>query len=59
MTTTVSQAPKLGPFENLGWTALSIAAAALLLPAIGVKALSSTVLPRAAGDVDDSHYLIQ
>ena len=31
MTTTVSQAPKLGPFENLGWTALSIAAAALLL----------------------------
>ncbi|UKA74535.1 hypothetical protein [Arthrobacter sp. FW306-07-I] len=59
MPTSALQAPKLGPLENLGWTALSITAAAVLLPAIGVKALSRAVFPKPAANADERHYLIQ
>ena len=39
-----------GPLENLGWTALSIATALVLLPAIGAKALAEAAIPaRVAG----------
>jgi len=59
LTTSALQAPKPSPLENLGWTALSITAAAVLLPAIGIKALSRAVFPKPAADVEERHYLIQ
>ena len=37
-----------GPLENLGWTALSIATALVLLPAIGAKALAKAAIPAMA-----------
>lgn len=61
MTTANPHAPKLSSIENLGWTALSFGAAAVLLPAIGLKALSKTVFPGAlkAPVAEEGHYLIQ
>ncbi|MDQ0824672.1 heme exporter protein D [Arthrobacter sp. B2I5] len=61
MTTTSLQPPTLGHFENFGWTAVSITAAALLLPAIGLKALSRAVFEGAAttAQAQERHYLIQ
>lgn len=44
-----------GPLEDLGWTALSIATALVLLPAIGAKALAEAVRPkRTTGREDGS-----
>jgi hypothetical protein len=45
MKSTFRQRTALGPLEDLGWTALSIAAALVLLPAIGFKAMAQAVLP--------------
>jgi hypothetical protein len=61
LTTTALQAPELTPLENLGWTALSVGVAAVLLPAIGLKALSQAVFPKAAkaSNAEERHYLIQ
>ena len=61
MANTAPQAPALGALENLAWTALSIGAAAVLLPVIGLKSLSKAVFPKAstAHVVEERHYLIQ
>lgn len=58
---TASQAPTLGALENIGWTSLSIGIAAVLLPAIGLKALSKAVFPKAfkPAPAEERHYLIQ
>ena len=51
----------LGPLEDLGWTALSISVALVLLPAIGLKALGQSIFPKTAeaSKVEERHYLIQ
>ncbi|WP_286398547.1 hypothetical protein [Pseudarthrobacter defluvii] len=61
MANTAPQAPALGAIENLAWTALSVGAAAVLLPVIGLKALSKAVFPKASAvpGADERHYLIQ
>ncbi|WP_457945963.1 hypothetical protein ACTAQI_11435 [Pseudarthrobacter sp. alpha12b] len=61
MPTPAPQAPTLGMLQNLGWTALSFGAAAVLLPAIGLKTLSKAVFPGAskAPVIEERHYLIQ
>ncbi|UTT68741.1 hypothetical protein NMQ03_16150 [Arthrobacter sp. DNA4] len=61
MATAAPQSSTLGALENLGWTALSLGAAAVLLPAIGLKALSKSVFPGAfkAPVAEERHYLIQ
>ncbi|MDQ0768062.1 hypothetical protein QF031_000811 [Pseudarthrobacter defluvii] len=59
--TTSPHAPALAALENFGWTALSAGAAAVLLPVIGLKALSNAVFPKASKTppVQERHYLIQ
>ncbi|MGX5714827.1 hypothetical protein [Arthrobacter sp. MAHUQ-56] len=61
MANTASQAPTLGTLENIGWTSLSIGIAAVLLPAIGLKALSQAVFPKSfkPAPAEERHYLIQ
>lgn len=61
MATTVHRARALGALENLGWTALALGAAAVLLPAVGLKTLSKAVFPAPfkAPVVEERHYLIQ
>jgi hypothetical protein len=59
--TTAPQGTALGPLENLGWTALSITTALVLLPAIGLKALGQSLFPKSAkaSKTEERHYLIQ
>ena len=61
MANTAPQVPALGALENLAWTALSVGAAAMLLPVIGLKALSKAALPKGSTAlvVEERHYLIQ
>ena len=61
LATAASQTSALGALENLGWTILSLGAAAALLPVIGLKALPKSVFPEAfkAPVVEERHYLIQ
>ncbi len=61
MVNTAPQAPEVGALENLALTALSVGAAAVLLPVIGLKALSKAVFPKAAKEslAEERHYLIQ
>lgn len=46
MNSTFRRRTVLGPLEDLGWTALSIATALILLPAIGFKAIAQAALPK-------------
>lgn len=61
MNTTSPQGSTLGPLEDLGWTALSISVALVLLPAIGIKALGQSIFPKAAKapKTEERHYLVQ
>lgn len=61
MNTTSPQENTLGPLENLGWTALSVTVALVLLPAIGLKALKQSVFPKPVkpSKIEERHYLIQ
>jgi hypothetical protein len=59
--TTSPQGNTLGPLEDLGWTALSVTLALVLLPAIGLKALKQSIFPKPvkASKIEERHYLIQ
>lgn len=61
MNTASPQGTTLGPLEDLGWTALSVSVALVLLPALGLKALGQSVFPKAAkaSKAEERHYLIQ
>jgi hypothetical protein len=56
--TTLPQGSTLGPLEDLGWTALSVSVALVLLPAIGLKALGGAFFPKTP-KTEERHYLIQ
>jgi hypothetical protein len=56
--TTLPQGSTLGPLEDLGWTALSVSVALVLLPAIGLKALGRSFFPKTP-KAEERHYLIQ
>ncbi|MBD1537721.1 hypothetical protein HC749_05985 [Arthrobacter sp. S13_S34] len=58
MNTTSPQGSTLGPLEDLGWTALSVGVALVLLPAIGLKALGQSFFPKTP-KAEERHYLIQ
>jgi hypothetical protein len=48
-----------GVLRDAGWTGLSIAAAAILLPAIGTSALARAILRKGHdAETDRTHYLI-
>jgi hypothetical protein len=60
-TETHAAGTKRNALQDLGWTTLSVTAAAALLPAIGLKALARAAFPKKAkaSDAYEPHHLIQ